>query len=279
MRAKQSSVLAHVAESGSPCAAWDVAIHSLAAASIPFPKSLRLRIQRTRIKMPANRAARSLRGDRTQERDVPRVPDPARRNSLSRGAHRLVVSHQIKTATAAGATSRRGRCTAGEFTIIRRANIFLAQAPTQKNSAPPPIGSEITGISATPSAATPPHAATAERTITVESGLYHVELSNKGAVVRSWVLQQYTDESTPPKKLDIVHPDVATQFGGWPLSVVMDDPQLESRANAALYEVSGASTSGALQAPAEVDFTWSDGHLSVTKKIKFDSSYIAEIHP
>jgi YidC/Oxa1 family membrane protein insertase len=153
-----------------------------------------------------------------------------------------------------------------------------AQAPVQKNSAPPPIGSEITGISATPASVVPAHAATAERTITVESGLYHVELSNKGAVVRSWVLQQYTDESTPPKKLDLVHPDVATQFGGWPLSVVMDDPQLESRANSALYEVSGASTSGALQAPAEVDFTWSDGHLSVTKKIKFDSSYIADIH-
>ena len=36
-------------------------------------------------------------------------------------------------------------------------------------------------------------------------------------------------------------------------------------------------TPGAIQAPAEVDFSWSDGHLSVTKKIKFDITYIADL--
>jgi YidC/Oxa1 family membrane protein insertase len=159
-------------------------------------------------------------------------------------------------------------------------------APTQapiannaaNNSAPANIGSQITGIASAPSTPAVAHAATAERTIVVESGVYHVELSNKGAVARKWVLEQYTDESTPPKKLDLVHPDAATQFGGWPLAVVMDDPQLESRANAGLYEVKVTPDApGALQAPAEVDFSWSDGHLSVTKKIKFDITYIANV--
>jgi YidC/Oxa1 family membrane protein insertase len=152
-------------------------------------------------------------------------------------------------------------------------------SPAASNSAPADVGSQITGISSAPSTTSiPAHAATVERTIVVESGVYHVELSNKGAVAHKWVLEKYTDESKPAKPLDLVHPDAAAQFGGWPLAVVLDDAQLESRANAALYEVTVTPDSpGPIQAPAEVDFAWSDGHLSVVKKIKFDTSYIANI--
>jgi YidC/Oxa1 family membrane protein insertase len=155
----------------------------------------------------------------------------------------------------------------------------IPATPAANNPAPANIGSQITGISSAPSTSSvAAHAATAERTVIVESGVYHVEFSNKGAVVRKWVLEKYTDESKPPKPLDLVHPDAAAQFGGWPLAVVLDDPQLESRANAALYEVKVTpDLPGAIQAPAEVDFTWSDGHLSVAKKIKFDNTYIADI--
>jgi YidC/Oxa1 family membrane protein insertase len=153
------------------------------------------------------------------------------------------------------------------------------QSPAPQNPAHEAIGSQITGITSAPSTVVPAHAATAERTIIIESGVYHVEISNKGAVVHKWVLEQYTDESVPPKKLDLVHPEAAAQFGGWPLALVLDDPNLESRANAGLYEVKVTpDTPGAIQAPAEVDFTWSDGHLSVVKKIKFDTTYIADIH-
>ena len=153
------------------------------------------------------------------------------------------------------------------------------QAPAAQNPSHDVVGSQITGIVSAPSTPVPAHAATAERTVIIESGVYHVEISNKGAVVRKWVLEQYTDESTPPKKLDLVHPEAAAQFGGWPLALVLDDPNLESRANAGLYEVKVTPDSpGAIQAPAEVDLTWSDGHLSVVKKIKFDNTYIADVH-
>jgi YidC/Oxa1 family membrane protein insertase len=154
-----------------------------------------------------------------------------------------------------------------------------AQSPAPQSPSHDVIGSQITGIASAPSTPVPAHAATAERTIVIESGAYHVEISNKGAVVHKWVLEQYTDESVPPQKLDLVHPLAAAQFGGWPLALVLDDPQLESRANAGLYEVKVTpDTPGVIQAPAEVDFTWSDGHLSVVKKINFDTSYIAEVH-
>jgi YidC/Oxa1 family membrane protein insertase len=154
-----------------------------------------------------------------------------------------------------------------------------AQSPAAQTPSHDAIGSQITGIASAPSTVVPAHAAIAERTVVIESGVYHVEISNKGAVARKWVLEKYTDESTPPKKLDLVHPEAAAQFGGWPLAVVLDDPNLESRANAGLYEVSVTpDLPEPIQAPAEVDFTWSDGHLSVVKKFKFDNTYIANVH-
>jgi YidC/Oxa1 family membrane protein insertase len=165
-------------------------------------------------------------------------------------------------------------------------NGAASQAPGSQ-----PIGSQITGISSTPAVATPVRAASAQRTVVVESSFYHVELSNAGAVAHSWILRRqigngakfmdYTDESEPPKPLDVVHPEIAKQLGGWPLSIVMEDKKIEAAANSALYEVSTSPASGSssapLQAPVEVDFNWSDGHIAVTKKLKFDASYIATV--
>lgn len=147
-------------------------------------------------------------------------------------------------------------------------------------TAPQPIGSKIKGVSAAPATTVPVRGASAERTIVVESkNLFHVELSNRGGVAQSWILTHYTDEATPAKPLDVIHASAAKQLGAWPLAIVMDDPKLESAANAALYEVTitGDQSTGKLMAPGEVDFIWSDGHLSVTKKLKFDASYIATI--
>jgi YidC/Oxa1 family membrane protein insertase len=96
---------------------------------------------------------------------------------------------------------------------------------------------------------------------------------------------------------------VAQQLG-WPFSLVLADPQLEAKANSALYQVqavrtvgvvtekTGAgsnaaaaiavaraaaadsfSTGGPLEAPAKVIFHWSDGHLDVTKTLTFGLNY------
>jgi YidC/Oxa1 family membrane protein insertase len=50
---------------------------------------------------------------------------------------------------------------------------------------------------------------------------------------------------------------------------------LEKAANTGLYRVSGDSVS--LSAPADLTFTWSDGHLEVTKKFRFDHSYVVNV--
>src|SRR6266704_946059 len=111
-----------------------------------------------------------------------------------------------------------------------------------------------------------------ERAIVVENSLYRVEISNRGAVVKSWQLKNYKDDAKPQRVLDVVHPDASQQTGGWPFSIVLDDEQLQNAANGALYRLSSSAT--ALQAPAEVELAWSDGHLEVTKHFRFDHTYV-----
>ncbi len=147
-------------------------------------------------------------------------------------------------------------------------------APGQAGTSTPPAQ---TSASAT-SAAKPPQVtavqASDEKTITVESPLYHVELSNRGAVVRSWELKKYFDDQTPPHPLDLVASSASQQFG-WPFSLMLPDSQLESQANTALYQVttSTGSSDGILTAPVDITFHWSDGHLDVTKKLSFATDY------
>src|SRR6267142_2060812 len=130
-------------------------------------------------------------------------------------------------------------------------------------------------ISATTAPVVLPTADSQERSIVVENALYRVEFSNRGAVVKSWQLKNYKDDSKPQKTLDLVHPQAATETGGWPFALVFDDPQLGTLANTGLYKIS--SDANSVQAPADLIFTWSDGHLQVTKKFHFDHSYTVNV--
>ena len=125
------------------------------------------------------------------------------------------------------------------------------------------------------------HAASAEHSVVIESDLYRVEISNRGGVVRSWQLKKFTDDNKPPRTLDLVHPDAAQKSGDWPFSLALDDPQQEAAANGALFEITSTGntpvTASVLNAPAEINMTWSDGHLEVTKQLNFNESYIVDV--
>jgi YidC/Oxa1 family membrane protein insertase len=152
-------------------------------------------------------------------------------------------------------------------------------APTTPGALPPPgaatppaeAASRVSAAQTTASAV----GDTLERTVVVENALYRVEFSNRGAVVKSWQLKKYKDDAKPQRTLDLVHPQSSELTGGWPMSMVFDDPQLEKAANTGLYRVSGDSVS--LSAPADLTFTWSDGHLEVSKKFRFDHSYVVNV--
>lgn len=118
--------------------------------------------------------------------------------------------------------------------------------------------------------ATPAMQAKAESSLVVESPLYRVSLSNRGGVVQSWKLNDYLNDQKPPTALDLVDQDSAKELG-WPLSLTLSDPTIEAEANSALYKITPAS--GVVQAPAQITMQWSDGHLSVTKKLSFQKDY------
>jgi len=165
---------------------------------------------------------------------------------------------------------------------VPQQNQPAVSAPATSEPSAAPSGPAEPTPSKTPSSVStaaipsaPPTEDTKERTIVVENALYRVEFSNRGAVVKSWQLKKYKDDSKPQKILDLVHPKAAADTGGWPFSVVIDDPQLEKAANSGLYKVSGDAAS--LTAPADLAFTWSDGHLEVTKKFHFDHSYVLNV--
>ncbi len=145
--------------------------------------------------------------------------------------------------------------------------------------APPPLAVE--GKPGTAKFAPAPAASVAvkndsqEHTMVVENSLYRVEISNRGAVVKSWQLKNYKDDAKPQRVLDVVHPDASQQTGGWPFSVVLEDEQLQNAANAGLFRLS--SPASELEAPADVELAWSDGHLEVTKHFRFDHTYVIRV--
>jgi YidC/Oxa1 family membrane protein insertase len=145
-----------------------------------------------------------------------------------------------------------------------------AQQEQQQSPAPappvvvkPPVGS---------TQAAPTRQGASEVTTTVENNLYRIAFSNKGGLVRSWVLKQYKNDKGQP--LDIVNPVTAPVLG-YPLSLHTYDPELGKKLNEALYV---PSTTGKLSVPNSLTYEFSDGDTRVRKSFKFDDhSYVVGV--
>jgi YidC/Oxa1 family membrane protein insertase len=175
--------------------------------------------------------------------------------------------------------------------ILVWAKYFAPKPPVHPAQPPAAVTAPVTPGPTTPSTAnrapgaappaktnvppTPAISEGQEHNIVVENSLYRVEFSNRGAVVKSWKLKKYKDDQKPPQTLDLVHEHSAELTHGWPFSLIFADPQLQTDANTGLYKISTDSPS--LNAPADVTFTWSDGHLEVIKKFHFDHSYMVDM--
>jgi YidC/Oxa1 family membrane protein insertase len=143
------------------------------------------------------------------------------------------------------------------------------QSSSAKNSATSkPVSAPVTAVSDSQ-----------ENSTVIQSDLYRVEISNRGAVVKSWQLNKYMDDNKPPRVLDVVHPEASQQIGGWPFALVLDDADLEKTANNGLFKLVSGSAGNAnpISAPADLQFSWSDGHLEITKHIHFDNSYVVRV--
>jgi len=108
--------------------------------------------------------------------------------------------------------------------------------------------------------------ASAETDTTIESDLYKITFTNRGAQVKSWILKKYDDDKRQP--LDLVHQIAAKQYG-YPLSLYTFDENLTKQLNSALYVVS--------QDGRKLTFDYSQGGVEVRKVVTFDDSYVAQV--
>ena len=118
--------------------------------------------------------------------------------------------------------------------------------------------------------ATPAVVAAAETQTVVENELYKITFSNRGALVKHWILKKYKDSRGNP--LDLVNQSASKEFG-FPLAIYTYEPALTGELNTALYQ---ASATGTVAAPAGIVFKYAKGPLTVTKTFSFNESYVID---
>jgi YidC/Oxa1 family membrane protein insertase len=150
------------------------------------------------------------------------------------------------------------------------------QQPQQQQATqpPPPAIPEAIPVPATPrgkgksegEGAAPAVKAESETESVIESDLYKVTFTNKGGMVKSWILKRYQDDFGKP--LDLVHPLASKEYG-FPLSLYAYDENLRNQLNSALYVPT--------QDGRTLTFEYREAGLSVRKSVRFDASYVAHV--
>jgi YidC/Oxa1 family membrane protein insertase len=143
-----------------------------------------------------------------------------------------------------------------------------ANAGTQGSS---PSAQTAAGQAVQAPSATPAIVASSETETTVENADYRIVFSNRGALVKHWVLKnkQYKD-SSQTHQLDMVQQQASERFG-FPLSLFTYEPALNTQLNQALYQ---ASATGTLQAPNSLTFHYAQNGVDVVKTFRFDTSHV-----
>lgn len=111
--------------------------------------------------------------------------------------------------------------------------------------------------------------ASAEQRVTIDTDLYRVVLSNKGAVVTSWTLKKYKDKRNQP--LELINNQPADKIY-YPFQIDPRGGQIEPNPNFVFF-VPEMSADG-----KGVTYTYSDGSLTVKKNFQFkDGSYESHV--
>jgi YidC/Oxa1 family membrane protein insertase len=111
--------------------------------------------------------------------------------------------------------------------------------------------------------------ASKEETQIIETELFRVVLSNRGAVVASWVLKKYKDGAGRP--LDLVNAGAAIKTG-FPFSLEFEKQAPPSNVNQALFVAKPVSDG------LGADYEFSDGRTVVRKSFRFrQDRYLVEI--
>ncbi len=134
----------------------------------------------------------------------------------------------------------------------------------EQMSKPPPPAPETPAVVAptTPDSKAQTAAVQAgkDEDFSIDTSLYHIVFTNKGAVVKSWVLKKYRDSNDKP--LELVNTGAVTKVPA-PLSLYFKDRKPNYDANSVRYV--GTPTADGLG----IDYEYSDGQTAVHKSLRF----------
>jgi len=110
----------------------------------------------------------------------------------------------------------------------------------------------------------------------LDNGIYHITFTNRGAVIKSWILTEknpngsykYHDNSGKP--FDLVNQSVSQQLG-YPFSLFTYDKDLQKSINEGLYIASPGGKEG------PVTFEYSDGDVVVHKTFRAEKDHILDV--
>jgi len=106
-----------------------------------------------------------------------------------------------------------------------------------------------------------------EETAVVDTSLYHIVFSNKGAVVKSWVLKDFKDHDG--KLLDLVDASALAKVPA-PFAIDFRNQKPATDPNWALFKVDRSGD--------DLTFEFSDGRMDVKKTFQFaENSYLARV--
>jgi YidC/Oxa1 family membrane protein insertase len=127
-----------------------------------------------------------------------------------------------------------------------------------------------------PSSDIPP--STSEQTVTIETDLVRVGLSNRGGVIRSWELKRYHTALPEEKPVQLVYQ--GGKFRG-PLSITVANADIEKKIREGLYNIEKDFTSlDAAHPVGHVTMQFHDPvtHLGVEKRLTFHhGSYVVDV--
>ncbi|MGI8962596.1 MAG: membrane protein insertase YidC, partial [Bryobacteraceae bacterium] len=110
--------------------------------------------------------------------------------------------------------------------------------------------------------------ATSEITSSIDTKLYHLVFTNRGAAVKSWVLKGYRDSTGKP--LELINPSAANV--GSPFTIEVNKQKLSVDPNTVLYQ-SKLSDDG-----TGIDYRFSNGKTSIQKSFRFGKdSFLANV--
>jgi YidC/Oxa1 family membrane protein insertase len=146
-------------------------------------------------------------------------------------------------------------------------------APEQSAAGPAAAAPSVPAVTSAPApAVTVNEQARSEAQTVIESDLYKITFTNRGAQVKSWILKKF-DNDAQNGPLDLVNTAAAEKYG-YPLSLWTYDETLRNKLNSVLYI---ASKEGQLKAPADITFEYADQDVVVRKSFHFDHTYVLNV--